>query len=464
MALSDQAREKYYNLCNPEEALPAGDDRNVDLDELNGAPGVRGDRWIDTLATEIKLSRKPVCRFFTGLPGSGKSTELRRLQGLLEAKGGPDRLVVYIEAEAVLDLNAPVDVPDIWVALLHETERCVLRAEGRDPNDALGESLLARLWHWLDKTELDISALEVTPTTLGSALDLAPGVTATAGLGGKLVLALREQPSFRKRARERIANHVTTFVRLAGEEMARLDARAKATGRRGLVVLFDSLEKLRGITSNWVEVLQSAERLFAGPAPFVQLPVPVVYTIPPALILRQNVRASFMPMIKLYDREGGRYDAGFRAARALVEKRIPPGVLVELLGATTLEQRLERLLAWSGGYPREIVRLLQLLLRQRAVDERVFEHVLGGAGDDYRRTIPATAYELLASIAVDHDLHAALVSPESRELADQLLSNNVVLCFHNGEEWFDLHPAIRSVKGIQAAIERLRAEREAPAP
>ena len=162
--------------------------------------------------------------------------------------------------------------------------------------------------------------------------------------------------------------------------MGRLDARAKKAGRKGLVVLFDSLEKLRGITSNWVEVLQSAERLFAGPAPFVQLPVPVVYTIPPALILRQNVRASFMPMIKLYDREGARYDAGFRAARALVEKRIPPGVLAELLGATSLESRRERLLAWSGGYPREIVRLLQLLLRQRAVDERVFEHVLGARG------------------------------------------------------------------------------------
>jgi hypothetical protein len=464
MALSDQAREKYYNLCNPDEALPAGDARNVDLDDLGDAPGVRGDRWIDTIATEIRLSRKPVCRFFTGLPGSGKSTELRRLQGLLEKRDGPDRLVVYIEAEAVLDLNAPIDVPDIWVALLYETERCVLRAERRDPDGALGEGLLARLWHWLDTTELDIAALEVAPTSTGTALDLAPGLSATAGLGGKLVLALREQPSFRQKARKRIADHVTTFVRLAGEEMSRLDARAKKAGRKGLVVLFDSLEKLRGITSNWVEVLQSAERLFAGPAPFVQLPVPVVYTIPPALILRQNVRASFMPMIKLYDREGARYDAGFRAARALVEKRIPPGVLTELLGATSLESRLERLLAWSGGYPREIVRLLQLLLRQRTVDDRVFEHVLGSAGDDYRRTIPATAYELLASIAVDHDLHAALVSPESRELADQLLSNNVVLCFHNGEEWFDLHPAIRSVKGIQIAVEKLRAAREAPAP
>lgn len=87
--MDQRLRRTYYNLCKPYEALDPDDPRYVDLDSL-GTPEarVRGVSWVEKLAEQIELSDEPVCQLFTGLPGSGKSTELRRLARRLEAANG----------------------------------------------------------------------------------------------------------------------------------------------------------------------------------------------------------------------------------------------------------------------------------------------------------------------------------------------------------------------------------------
>ncbi len=90
-AAMDRARRKQlYNACKPEESLAPDDPRNVQLDAF-GEPGTRprGVIWAERLASAIELSDGPVFMLFTGLPGSGKTTELRRLMSLLEREHGP---------------------------------------------------------------------------------------------------------------------------------------------------------------------------------------------------------------------------------------------------------------------------------------------------------------------------------------------------------------------------------------
>src|SRR5581483_4803474 len=79
--------------------------------------------------------------------------------------------------------------------------------------------------------------------------------------GGKVVFDLKNNPSLRRAVRDRVAKHMTTFIKEVREEITAIDARAKARGRAGILIIFDSLEKLRGMSTNWTEVLQSAERI-----------------------------------------------------------------------------------------------------------------------------------------------------------------------------------------------------------
>ena len=430
-----KTRRKYYNLCNPDESLSPDDARNVDIDAMEGK--ARGISWAGQLAQTIELSDEPVLLMFTGLPGSGKSTELRRLAAQL---ADPERLAllpVIVDAEELISLSAPIDVPDILAAILYAAEREVLRLEGGDVQQAMVEGYAARFWNWLTKTDVTIN-----------------DASYDAGSSVSLVMQMKTQPTLRQRVRQVVSEHLSAFLKQVEEEMVELEARTRAAGRGGLVIIFDTLEKLRGVTSNWYEVLESAEQLFGQGAPYLRLPVHTVYTVPPTLLTRVP-QIEFMPMIKLRHREGRISAAGLEAARALVRQRIPDAIMAALLGEGS-EARLQEMILWSGGYPRELIRLLRELLTLEAfpVQERDLTNIRTRLFEQTQRLIQRDDAEWLAQVA--HTKYFAPLNDQHRLPAARMLNNNVLLGYRNADIWYDLHPAAYRVPFIKEAIARLR--------
>lgn len=431
-----------FNRCDPAEALEPDDVRNVDLDALS-APGhlVRGVNWVSRLARRVELANGPVTLLFTGLRGSGKSTELKRLAARLRAREGAAMLTVTINAESVLDLHNPIDVPDLVAAVLVETERAVLAAEGANPDRALQDGWITRFGAWLSRTDVELRSMGLTvgDKSLGAA---------------NLVMEMKTRPALRARVRQTVTAHLSTFLRDAQREFGTLRERAEAAGWRGLVVIVDSLEKLRGTSSNWAQVVESAERVFVGGAPYLSLPIHVVWTVPPAMLSRRVDHVEFMPMIKLRERGGAPFAPGEAAARAIIERRIPRAHLSELLGPTSMESRLQRLIGWSGGYPREIVRLLQaaLIAGDGSISEHDFNRIFNELADEYRKVVPTGLFPWLARVAREHYL--TLDDHAQQQAADLMLSNNVILRYLNDRDWFDLHPAVREIPGLREMIAR----------
>ena len=435
MSLDFTKRKYYYNRCNPNESLAPTDERNLDIDAY-GEESVRGINWGERLASRIELSNTSAFELFTGLPGSGKSTELRRLTARLGHKDKAHLLTVLVDAEEVLDLTSPVDVPDIIAAIMLVTEQKLLTAEGKDPAKALHEGYMTRLWSWLTQTEVTLKDVEFS----------IPG-------GLTLVTEMKTRPSLRARVRSTIAAHFSRFLQEARQELELYNDRARQCGFAGLVVIFDSLEKLRGISTNWDAVLSSAERIFAGGAPYLQLPVHVLYTIPPALVARHFREVHFLPMIKLHTREGDPLVLGIETTRALIRKRIPDEVLSVILGPR-VEDRVRDMIGWSGGCPRELIRLLQSLLAipTQPISESDFMRVKNELHDAYRKAIPASAFSWLAQVADNHSVTTP--DDEHRQMVDLMLSNNTVLRYtdHGDQgDWFDLHPAVARIPEVQEA-------------
>ncbi len=419
-----------YNRCNPDEPLSPGDARNVDID----GRGVRGENWTDKLARQIELSTTPVCQLFTGLRGTGKSTEIQRLAARLSDPARRNLLTVLIDADDVLDLTAEIDVSDVLALVLLHTERAVLAAEGGNGADALTDGPVQRLWAWLSKTDVEIGKMTA-------------GVEAGAKMG--VDLNLKTNPTIRHRVREIVARHLGTFVRFVHDELIALEWRAKKVGRSGIVILFDSLEKLRGTSLTWKPVLESAERIFATGAPYLQLPVHALYTIPPALARRMTDPVAFLPMIKVRSAEGTLHPEGVEVIADLVVKRLDPAGLADLFGPDAIRDRLRAIALWSGGYPREIVRLLQTLLELESfpVSAETLERELHRAGNTYRGIVyDSGAIPLLA--AVNRTKRLIPKDDHEREAADLFLQNNVILRYLNDEEWMDVHPAVAGMKEL----------------
>src|SRR5690606_4664841 len=103
------------------------------------------------------------------------------------------------------------------------------------------ESPRERLWNFLNNTKLESSPSELA----------FPGV---ASLGVKL----KTDPSLREKVRAAVAARTTEFRAQARTLMAQLEARVcryEVSGQlehkyAGVIVLFDSLEKLSGLTHN----------------------------------------------------------------------------------------------------------------------------------------------------------------------------------------------------------------------
>jgi len=438
-----------YNRCDPDEKLPIGDERYVDFDSM----GVRGLNWVQRLARPIEMSDKPTFQLFTGLPGSGKSTELLRLAKRLRQRDGANLLTVLINAKDRVNLADAVDETDILLMIVEACTRAVLEAEGHtdaDVDKAMQEGFISRVWHWITQTDVEFTQLQFQVGDIG-----------------KLGAELKTRDSLRKRFRETVGANFNRFLGEVQDELVLLGSRAEQIGRAGIVVIVDSLEKLRGTGTTWDHVLTSAERVFADDGALRRLPLHTLFTIPPALVSRQRFAGvAFIPMIKLHrhPREGGgRHEPGYDAVMQLLLARLGERDLAALFGSQT-EVRVERLIEWSGGYPRELVRLLRQALASETIplSDQDFDRLLNEVQDEYRKLLKTEDLDWLAQVAVTRYMTAG--NEKDRETADAMLGNNVVLRYLNAQDWFDVHPAVRALPEVAKAIAALEARSATSSP
>lgn len=435
-----KTKKKYYNLCDPYEYLEPDDKRNVDLDafgEEGGRP-VRGIKWVDRLLNEIVFSDKPVYKLFTGHSGSGKTTEFKKLKAQLYNKF--NLFPVLINAEEIIDLEDSIEVPYIIASIVYSTEKAIIQEEGGDTEKALDEGYLKRLWNWMKNTDIELNKAELTIPSVG-----------------KLIYEMKTRSTLRTHIRNIVASNFSEFIKEAKDELISLNADVvHKFGRDGIVIIFDSLEKLAGTKKKWHEVLDSVERVFKINALYMQLPVHVLYTVPPALSTR-IADIAFMPMIKVYDRNRNRHEPGLAAARELIRRRVPEDILQELFGLNPWG-RIDDLILWSGGYPRDILHMLRaiILLNDHPLSDSDFEHIIAYIRNQYRRIITGDALDWLANVATTKD--PITKDDVHLEAVDRMLNQHVVLSYLNNDSWCDLHPTVYQIPIIKKAIQNLEKE------
>lgn len=118
--------------------------------------------------------------------------------------------------------------------------------------------------------------------------------------------------------------------------------------------------------------------------------------------------------------------------------------------ALLIEEQLRRVCLKSGGHLRDLLRVLADVLRRvpslPAADE-VVERSLSTARNEFLPIADEDA-RWLAQIANEHGVALSGVD-KLAELA-RFLDTHLVLCYRNGEEWYDVHPLIRDTVLSQA--------------
>jgi hypothetical protein len=386
---------------------------------------------VKRLEKHIILNPVESVQFFSGFRGSGKTTELFRLQNKLEEKG---YFVVYADALNYLNPAGPIDISDLLLMLAGAFSDGLI---GRIDAKLAEESYWDRFRNFLTKTQVKFSAFDMKfsdPTKM---------------IGLDIKANLKENPTFRHQFQEALGQHIVALKNDANKFFE--DCVKAIRKERGddvqIVFIFDSLEQLRGSFFNEERVIKSVVSLFENHQSKLAIPyVHTIYTVPPwlkfALPGAIANPMSIIPSIRQWENDVGRtsYDQGSKALLSLVRRRFAPDGIKKVFGD---ESRVERLIAVCGGHFRDLLRMLREVLLQ-AESFPVSDTILKRAILEVRKQY----LPISVSDARWLDRIAKKRRPDQDGDGDagrlaRFLDSHLVLYLLNGEEWYDVHPLIR---------------------
>ncbi len=425
-----------YNKCRPEQFIQYGDSRYVDFSaqHLRGS----GEDIFRTVETTIGLSDAPGLHLLSGHIGSGKTTELKQMEHRLQQAGYQ---VVYIDTECFLNLSMPATVLELWVAIAAGLEASL------SADDRFGAAL-ARIGSRINAALTSVIDMKTKLSALGAEVEFTP--RANPDLFEQIDTHLGQM-------RPKLIQECQTYVEEAIAKLRHADPRP-------VVLMIDSFEKVRGNASNEVEVRRSVESLFTRDWPLLQSPpCHTVMLVPPWLSFTLAGGAGnigpipVLPVVKVQNADRTAYEPGIEAVVGLVRKRLD----IEALFGDV--EPVRRLVAESGGFIRDLLRLLQSVLRAAASEgislpmEPAWladrsERAILELRDTYDMALDADDGPLYAAIDENHDV--AALNREDRFRVAGLFDHHVVLCYQNGSQWFALHPLVRATKTVQLALTR----------
>jgi energy-coupling factor transporter ATP-binding protein EcfA2 len=432
-------------VCEPDLALESNHEWYVDLSPHRGENVVR--QLFRAIKAKDEAASKGLIpdelRFakllLTGLRGSGKTTEMNQLQGVLIDNG---YFPVPLSGVRELNLEQLTHI-ELLMSLLWALQDAEpaggfrLDVPGR-ADDELNLSLASILVEETEKQRADVKL----QSQLGVGADIPFFVKVKMALKSALAASTETSRLVKARVFQRASAFITTLNTVLDEVQAGL----RGQGCKGLVSLVDELDRVPMRKADDYTDFTLPELLFDLQSSDLKAPrAHMVYTFPSQLRVKVNLGKSWsdrpwsIPAVKLLDRAGGtRYEPGYRALSKLIEARVDvPSVFSPAKG-------LEKLVQFSGGYARDLLRLVRYAANQ--TDTQIGPTEIDKAGKDLIGEYDLLLDPALLPLLVEVERTKRL-PPDPRYAV--LLERNLVLTYWNDEEWADLHPAVKEAPGYR---------------
>jgi hypothetical protein len=441
----------FYKATNPARTLKAQnmEDQKCYIDFSE----VRGEDIISTLKESITIwnADQPTCNLFTGHIGCGKSTELLRLQVVLEAA---DFHVVYFESSEDLEIT-DVDIADVFLAIASRISKSLENIVLEEPRRF--QELLQGAWNILNSEVTGFkgkfAGQDIGYTVDGQKLSLSLGI-------GEITTNMKSDPTLRTRINQYLAPQKTNLIQAINQELLEpAIAKLKQQGKNGLVVIVDNLDRIDNTPKPWGRTQQ--EYLFVDQGEYLtKLNCHVIYTMPLALkfsneygTLTQRFpqEPKILPMVPVKYSDGRIHERGLALMQQMILARAFPNLAPEdrlnkITDIFDTPATLDRLCQISGGHVRDILRLLNPWImkdRNFPLQGNTLEQIIRERCNEMSLTISAEEWELLR--------HVKKTKHVSDDLGYQkLIRSRFVFEYRDkGELWFDVNPILAESEKLQ---------------
>jgi hypothetical protein len=402
----------------------------IELDDVRGDADI-----VKRMSAKIRLAAgEPTCQVLAGHKGSGKSTELYRLQRELET-GDKKMFVVFCDADDDIDRN-DVDFPDLLVAIMRQMagqlkERAQITLKSGYFKDRL-RSLKDLLSREIDFDKLDLGA----------------------GLA-KLSVTIKGSPDARAKIRKVMEPDTGNLLNAANDVIYEAAVELAKKGYKGLVILVDDLDKMV-IRPVEHAGCSSAEHLFVNrAAQLTAFNCHVIYTMPIALAYsyQENaIKASYgghvpvVPMTKIATRppKSKPHEPGIRRFREIVTARLKQAGAVD----TDLfadEKTRNELIRLTAGQPSALMTLTReaIVTHGLPINHKSLARALREGRQEYARQLRSEHWPLLESVRATGTL---VRTADNEILFRDLLDSRAILQYVNDDEWYGLNPIVAAIK------------------
>ncbi len=411
-----------------DEPLEAGDPRFVDTAKARGNPAYNRllrSLGVDPATNSLRAPGLRYCSLFCGHRGSGKSTELRQLANRLQGPAAFE--VVLVDVVQTLDTNN-LHYADVYFAL---AEALLKKLETKGIE--LEQVHLANLQAWFDERVYKHDKTRHFAAEAKAGAKVESGIPFLAKLFASVTTAFRTSSTYKEELRRVLKNSFSDFASaFEGLVAAAESALAVSGGPKKLLFIIDGTDRLSSEDSHSFFV-RDVRQLQLIQAHFI-------YCAPIHLIFEGNVNQSFdhvfkLPMIKLREKGSEQLlEEGYRAMRELVYHRADASLFDK-------ESTLNYLIEYSGGHPRDLIRLLAYSFENAdgdMFDQPAAEAAVKQLATDYRRLLRTEDYSLLREID-----GAEKYQDKCSDRILELLFNLVLLEYN--DYWWMSHPVVRTL-------------------
>ena len=408
-----------YQAFDPSPLKAEDTDLYVDLDEVRGSTGL-----VKKLAQTIKLSGRTTTQLLAATVGSGKTTELRLLQKLLQDDG---YFVGFCQILEDID-ERDTDFPDVLLSLMRQMasqfkERVKIK---------LKPSYFQQRFQELN--DLLTSKIDLP--------DLANGLL-------NLSSTIKSSPDTRKRIREIFEPKTNDWLSAANDIIGKAVLELTKKGYNGLVIIVDDIDKVT--VEKTVEQQSSvAERLFLNRhAQLTGFQCHIVYTFPLALVYscrEQDIATLYemgalpvVPMAKVIDMDGRRYEKGFDKFIDIIQRRLDKAKVT-----TSIFERnriRDKIIKYSGGQPRQLMILIReaIIAGSVPIKDEYIENIARKIRHSYERQLRQEHWSIIEQVKQNHRLER---NADNDSLCMDLLANRAILYYLNEDQWYSLNPLL----------------------
>ena len=439
-----------FAAAAPDEALPSGDPRYVELRSCRG-----GENIVEDLARQITWTTEGYLKLLlTGHRGCGKTTELYRLKSVLEEEG---YFVLYWNAELELNL---MDVAWIDVILTH-VRQLAEQIHKNAPDIKIEERFLDSIADWLAKEIVQKVERKEMEAELESKFKIGAEIPfflkALLGLKAYIRSGTEEVREIRHELERRaitLLNDVNMFI----DDLQR---QLREKEYKGLVILVDGLEKLilRPLVEGEGERnITSHNLLFIEQSEFLKSPsCHIVYTVPISLLAEENIAQVFpddpvvIPMVEVYNKP-------LEENHPLKENQQGIDLLCEVVSRRIdvdkvfkAENILKKLGVESGGHIRDFLRLVRYACRyskEKVIDENAANRAVSALSTEYDYLVKDADIAKLVKVEKEKRL------PSDMDYA-HLPYHLLVLEYRSseGEKWASVNPLVKRLSKFKEAYD-----------